>query len=163
MTRKARLFARLKPYLRWLPYLGILLPPFLGGSDAALAKWAIIAAAVGVQIWKDLVGDAYAEDKLAQRLRSHLSTLIDEIEAILGPEFWGALRANVMRPCEPACLKVFCCVGDHKAKELMMKWEIGQGVSGVAFARGQMVYGDLRGHSAAQRFEDLMDDTDQVA
>lgn len=162
MSTKARLLARLKPYLRWLPYIGILIPPFLKDSDTALAKWVIIGAAVSVQIWKDMVGNAYAEDKLAQRLRSHLSTLIDEIEAILGTEFKGALRASILRPCDPSSLKIFCFAGDHKAREMTMKWEIGKGVCGVAFARGKMVCGDLREQSAAKRYEDLMDDTGQV-
>ncbi len=162
MPSRARLLARLKPYLRWLPYIGILVPPFLEDSNAVLAKWVIILAALSVQAWKDLIGDAYAEDKLAQRLRSHLSTLIDEIEAILGLEFEGALRANIMRPCDPSNLRVFCFAGDYRPRETNMKWEIGKGVCGVAFARGRMVHGDLREQSAAERYEDLMDNTGQV-
>jgi len=151
--------ARLKPYLRWLPYIGILIPPFVEG---ALAKWAIMIAAICVQAWKDFTGDAYAEDKLAQRLRSHLSTLIDDIETLLGEEFEGALRANIARPYDASSLRIFCFACDYKAREISMKWETGKGVCGVAFARGQMVYGDMREQSRVTRYEDLMDDTGQV-
>jgi len=128
-----------------------------------VAKWVIILAAISVQAWKDFVGDAYAEDKLLARLRGHLSTLVDEIEAILGPEFEGAIRANLMRPCDEARLRILCCVCSHKPSELKMRWEIGKGVCGVAYARDRMVYGDLRELSWAESYEELMDETGQVA
>jgi len=162
MPKRHDLWAWLKSFLKFLPYIALVAPPLLGDSSYTHAKWVIIALAIVTQAWKDRTGATSAEQKMAQRLRGHLSTLVDEIEAVLGPEFKGILRANIMRPCDPYSLRIFCCVGGYKPKEMTMPWEIGKGVCGLAHSRGRMIYGDLQPQSSAKSYEDILDATGQT-